>query len=117
MKRTLAVTFCVAVLALSGCASAPKDNVKACEIQRDLINLALAETGQLTDLNDTFIAMSQESESMADSELALHLAYQIDFFKAVADPTTQQGWTPSQEMNTARTRVAEICRSLGVMLE
>lgn len=117
MKKAAILTVVALTIAVSGCSQAPKDDVKACAIQFEIFTQGLAATGNISDLTETFITKSQEAEAIAEPELALHLGYQTDFFKILADPTTQQGWTPSQEMNTAKTRIGEICRSLGFKFE
>ena len=117
MNKVAILAVIALTIGVSGCSQTPKDNVKACEIQYEIFTQGLAETAQVSDLLGTFIAKSQEAEAIAEPELALHLGYQTDFFKILADPTTQQDWTPSQEMNTAKTRIGEICRSLGFKFE
>lgn len=109
-----AILACVGlVLGLSGCSQAPKDNVKACEIQHQIYTEGLALKTVDASSFERFVSLSKEAEALAEPELALELGYQTDFFTALADPNTQQGWTPSQEMNTAKVRLGDICRTYG----
>lgn len=113
MKKIVALPILALTIVLSGCSQTPKDNVKACEIQHEIYTQGMASKGWDLEQTKRFIEMSQEAESIAEPDLALELGYQTDFLKILIDPNTQQDWTPSQEMNNAKKRIGDICRSVG----
>lgn len=113
VEKKVALPIFALTIVLSGCSQTPKDNVKACEIQHEIYTQAMASKGWDLEQTKRFIEMSQEAESIAEPDLAFELDYQTKFLKILADPNTQQGWTPSEEMGNSSKRIGDICRSFG----
>lgn len=113
MKKIAILVALSLSMGLSGCAQTPKDNVKACEIQSEIYRQGMAAKSFDANLVGRWATLSEEAGSMAEPELALQLAYQTDFFRALADPNTPEGWSPSREMTAANALVGDICRTYG----
>lgn len=119
MKKTLIAGLAIACLALSACSAAviplaEKSTLKACQLQSELVAFGLDASNIGRETYEKLHVMSVEIANTAEDDVAIQFWYQSDFFKALADPNTQSGWEPSQEMAKANSEIAKICKTFGI---